>query len=163
METDIKKIASRFMDECWNQGNLESIRELVSDNCRIHDPVFPSLTSGADNLKQHIDMCKNGFPDLKFSIDDTIAERNEVVLHWTARGTHKGQFLGMQPTNRNATVSGTSIFRINDDKIAEQWADWNLMSLLEQLGVATAPSVEGQAHPSSGEPARASSSEQSRA
>jgi steroid delta-isomerase-like uncharacterized protein len=163
MATDVKQIARRFMDECWNQGKLESIRELVSDDCRIHDPVFPSLTSGADNLKRHIGMCKNGFPDLTFSIDDTIAEGNEVVLHWTARGTHKGEFLGMQPTNRNATVSGTSIFRIDGDKIAEQWSDWNLMSLMEQLGVGIAPSVEGQARASSGEPAHASSSESSRA
>jgi steroid delta-isomerase-like uncharacterized protein len=163
MATDVKQIARRFMDECWNQGKLESIRELVSDNCRIHDPVFPSLTSGADNLKRHIGMCKTGFPDLMFSIDDTVAEGNEVVLHWTARGTHKAEFLGMPATNRNATVSGTSIFRIDGDKIAEQWSDWNLMSLMEQLGVGMAPSVERQARTSSGEPARASSSEPSRA
>jgi steroid delta-isomerase-like uncharacterized protein len=108
-------------------------------------------------------MCKTGFPDLMFSIDDTVAEGNEVVLHWTARGTHKAEFLGMPATNRNATVSGTSIFRIDGDKIAEQWSDWNLMSLMEQLGVGMAPSVERQARTSSGEPARASSSEPSRA
>ena len=143
------------MDECWNQGKLESISELVSADCRIHDPVFPSLSSGADSLKRHIGMCKNGFPDLTFSIDDTIAERNEVVHHWTARGTHKAEFLGMQPTNRKATVSGTSIYRIEDGKIVEQWADWNLMSLMEQLGVGMAPAMEGQARDSATKQARA--------
>ena len=143
------------MDECWSQGKLESIGELVSDNCRIHDPVFPALTSGADNLKRHIGMCRNGFPDLRFSIDDTIAERNEVVHHWTARGTHKAEFLGMQPTNRNATVSGTSIYRIEGGKIVEQWADWNLMSLMEQLGIRTTPAMEGQARPASAQQSRA--------
>ncbi len=142
------------MDECWNQGKLESISELVSADCRIHDPVFPSLSSGADSLKGHIGMCKNGFPDLTFSIDDTIAERNEVVHHWTARGTHKAEFLGMQPTNRKATVSGTSIYRIEDGKIVEQWADWNLMSLMEQLGVGMAHSTGAQASASSGQQTR---------
>ncbi|WP_035350097.1 ester cyclase [Edaphobacter aggregans] len=137
--TDNKQIAHRFMDECWNQGKMDSVRELVSDDCRIHDPAFPTLTSGAENLMRHIGMCRTGFPDLTFSIDDTIAERDEVVLHWTAQGTHKAPFLGMQPTNRNATVSGTSIFRIENSRIVEQWADWNLMSLMEQLGVATIP------------------------
>ena len=155
MATDTKQIARRFMDECWSQGKLESIGELVSDNCRIHDPVFPALTSGADNLKRHIGMCKKGFPDLKFSIDDTIAERNEVVHHWTAQGTHKAEFLGMQPTNRKATVTGTSIYRIEGGKIVEQWADWNLMSLMEQLGVRTAPSMEGQARDSAVKQSRA--------
>jgi predicted ester cyclase len=66
------------------------------------------------------------------------------VIHWTGRGTHKAAFLGMPPTNKQTTVSGTSIFRIEGGKIAEQWADWNLMSLMEQLGISTAPKVEGK-------------------
>jgi steroid delta-isomerase-like uncharacterized protein len=135
MSAGNKDIAHRFMDECWSGGRLEAIPELVSENCSIHDPVFPSLPAGADSMKRHISTCREGFPDLRFDIEDTVAERNEVVLHWTARGTHKGQFLGMAPTDKQATVSGTSIFRIDDGKIVEQWADWNLMSLMEQLGM----------------------------
>ena len=136
MSVGNKDVARRFMEECWSQGKLEAIRELVSEKCTLHDPVFPSLAAGTESIKRHISTCRTGFPDLKFTIEDTIAERNEVVLHWTARGTHKGQFLGMAPTNKKATVSGTSIFRIDGGKIAEQWADWNLMTLIEQLGVA---------------------------
>ena len=139
-----KEIAHRFMDECWNLGKMDSVRELVAENCRIHDPVFPSLTSGAGNLAGHIATCRNGFPDLNFTIDDTIAERNEVVLHWTGRGTHRGVFLGVPPTNRSAAVSGTSIFRIDGSKITEQWSDWNLMSLMEQLGVPVAQKAEAR-------------------
>ncbi|MBB5341212.1 ester cyclase [Tunturiibacter gelidoferens] len=134
-----KQIAQRFMEECWNQGKMDSIRELVASGCKLHDPVFPALTSGADNLKRHIEMCRIGFPDFRCSIDDTIAERNEVVHHWTTRGTHKGQFLGLAPTNRTATVSGTSIHRIEGGKIVEQWSDWNLMTLMEQLGLSAMP------------------------
>jgi steroid delta-isomerase-like uncharacterized protein len=142
---DNKQIVHRFMDECWNLGKMDSIREMVDENCLIHDPVFPSLTSGAGNLARHIANCRNGFPDLNFNIDDTIAERNEVVIHWTARGTHRGNFLGMKPTNRNASVSGTSIFRMESSMIMEQWADWNLMSLMEQLGVSAAQKAEARA------------------
>jgi steroid delta-isomerase-like uncharacterized protein len=133
------------MDECWNQGNLNAVSELVADNCRYHDPVFPSLTSGAENIKNHIQTCRSGFPDLMFTIDDTIAERNEVLVHWTGTGTHKGQFLGIPPTNKNASVTGTSIFRIEDSKIVEEWANWNLMSMMEQLGIATAPQAQSNA------------------
>ena len=145
MSAGNKDIARRFMDDCWSQGKLDGIRDLVSDKCTIHDPVFPSLAAGAESLQRHIMTCRNGFPDLRFTIEDTIAERNEVVLHWTARGTHKGEFLGMPPTNKKAVVSGTSIFRIDDGKIVEQWADWNLMSLMEQLGLATTRKAEAGA------------------
>jgi len=136
---DNKQIVQRFMEECWNQGKMESIRELMASGCNFHDPVFPGLTSGVDNMKRHIEMCRSGFPDLKATVDDTIAERNEVVHHWTVRGTHKGPFLGMPPTNRTATVTGTTIYRIEGGKIVEEWSDWNLMSLMQQLGISTAP------------------------
>ena len=134
-----KEIARRFVEECWNQGKLDEVRELVSNDCRYHDPVFPNLTSGAENLRHHISSCRSGFPDLTFTVDDMIAERNEVVLHWTCRGTHKAQFLGIPATNRTATVSGTSIYRIDNGKISEQWSDWNLLTLMQQLGVSSVP------------------------
>jgi steroid delta-isomerase-like uncharacterized protein len=145
MSAGNKDIARRFMDDCWSQGKLDGMRDLVSDKCTIHDPVFPSLAAGVESLKRHIMTCRNGFPDLRFTIEDTIAERNEVVLHWTGQGTHKGEFLGMPPTNKKATVSGTSIFRIDNGKIVEQWADWNLMSLMQQLGLAVTPKTEAKA------------------
>ncbi len=143
--TDNRQIVQRFMDECWSQGNLNTVMELVANDCRYHDPVFPSLTSGAENIKNHIQTCRNGFPDLTFATDDTIAERNEVVVHWTGTGTHKGEFLGMPPTNKKASVTGTSIFRIEDGKIVEEWANWNLMSMMEQLGIAMAPQAQSSA------------------
>jgi steroid delta-isomerase-like uncharacterized protein len=142
MSDENKKIARRLIEEAWNKGRMEAVDELMSTGCRFHDPVFPSLTSGAETYKQHIRMCRSAFPDLKFTVEDMIAERNEVVAHWTVHGTHRGQFLGMQPTEKSAKVSGTTIYRIEKGKIVESWADWNLLSLMEQLGLAAAPQME---------------------
>jgi len=144
MPAENKEVARKFMENCWNRGDVSKAGEYVSTDCRYHDPVFPSLTSGLENLKQHISGCRAGFPDLRFTIDDMIAERNEVVLHWTARGSHQGEFLGMAPTNKSAAVTGTSIYRFEKKKIVEQWSDWNLLSLLEQLGLAKLPKAEGE-------------------
>ena len=134
-----KKVVQRFLEECWNQGNLNVASELLTDQVRFHDPVFPNLNAGIQNIRNHIEGCRRAFPDLKFTIDDTIAERNEVVIHWTARGTHKGPFLGMQATNRKATVNGTSIYRLEGSKIAEEYANWNLTTMMAQLGVVELP------------------------
>ena len=137
-----KKIARKLIEEGWNKGRIEVVDDLMATGCRFHDPVFPSLTSGAANYKEHIRTCRNAFPDLHFTVEDMIAERNEVVAHWTVRGTHRGPFLGMSPTERSATVSGTTICRIDKGKIVESWADWNLLSLMEQLGLAAAPQTQ---------------------
>jgi len=137
-----KELTRRFYEECWNQGKTERVDQYIAKDCRYRDPVFPSLGPGVESLKRHIAMCRNAFPDLRFSLDDLIAERDEVVVHWTARGTHEGQFLGVAPTRKTATVSGTSIYRTKNQKIVEQVVDWNLLTLLEQLGAATAPKVQ---------------------
>ena len=107
-----KQIARRLYEECWNQGKVDRVDQLIAKDCRYHDPAFPSLAPGVDSLKRHITMCRNAFPDLRFSLDDMIAERDEVVVHWTANGTHEGPFLGVAATRKIATVGGTSIYRI---------------------------------------------------
>ena len=134
-----KQVVQRFVEECWNQGNLNKASEFLTDQIHFHDPVFPGLSPGIQNIKNHIEDTRRAFPDLRITIDDTIAERNEVVLHWTARGTHKGQFLGMQPTQRKFTIDGTSIYRLEGTKIAESHANWNLASMMGQLGVDEVP------------------------
>ena len=134
-----KRIVHRFIHECWNGGSLPNVPELVSAQCCYHDPVFPHMLAGVDTLQRHIQDCRRAFPDLKFTIADTIAERDEVVVHWIATGTQKGEFLGIPPTGQTAHVAGTSIFRIERGKIVEQWSHWNLMSLMEQLGVRSIP------------------------
>jgi steroid delta-isomerase-like uncharacterized protein len=145
-----KNIARRLMEEGWNMGQEQVVDQLMSPQCRFHDPVFPSLTSGAENYRQHIRTCKNAFPDLRFTIADEIAERNEVVLHWKGQGTHRGNFLGIPATNKSASVEGTSIHRIEEGKIVELWSDWNVLSLLEQLGVAAASLQSQTSQPSPG-------------
>ena len=134
-----KRIVQMFVEECWNKGNLNKASELLADQVRLHDPVFPGMNPGIQNVKNHIEGCRKAFPDLKFTVDDTISERNEVVVHWTARGTHKGPFLGMQPTNRKVTIDGTSIYRLEGSKITEAHANWNLATMMAQLGVIEVP------------------------
>lgn len=141
MSEEIKKIARKLMEDAWNNGSIEVVDQVLSPKCRFHDPAFPSLTGGIEAYRKHIQTCRAAFPDLKFTIDDTIAENNEVVFHWTVRGTHRGDFLGMPPTGKKAAVSGTSIHRLEKNMIVEIWSDWNVLTLMEQLGIA-APAMQ---------------------
>ncbi len=136
-----KQLVRKLYEECWNKGKLDVIGQIVSSDCRLHDPVFPSLGAGVEGLRKHIQMNRAAFPDLHFKIDDMIAERDEVVVHWTGRGTQEGPFLGLAPTKRTGSVSGTSICRIKNGKIVEGWTDWNVTTLLEQLGIAVSPKL----------------------
>ena len=79
---------------------MEHLDQYVGKDCpgTMIQPSHPS-EPGIDSLKHHITMCRKGFPDLRFSIDDLIAERDEVVIHWTAqRERKKGSSWGIAPT-----------------------------------------------------------------
>lgn len=134
-----RRMVYRFIDECWNTGMTDLAPELLLAHCRYHDPVFPHMVGGIQSMQHHIERSRRAFPDLRFIIADTIAEGSEVVLHWTLSGTQKGEFLGIPPTNQCALIAGTSIFRIEEGKIAEIWNNWNLLSLMQQLGVKSIP------------------------
>jgi steroid delta-isomerase-like uncharacterized protein len=75
----------------------------------------------------------DAFPDATHSIDDLFAEGDRVVLRATARGTHRGEFVGVPPTNRSVEFTAMVIYRIRDGKIAESWGELDFLRLMRQL------------------------------
>ena len=80
-------------------------------------------------------MLFTAFPDLHFTIEDMIAEGDTVVVRYTTRGTHHGNFRGIPSTGKQ--VSGTAMFidRLVNGKAVEQWSNGDDLGLLQQLGV----------------------------
>jgi steroid delta-isomerase-like uncharacterized protein len=76
-----------------------------------------------------------GLPDLSFEVDDTITEKDKLVVYWTITGTHRGEFLGVPPTNKKVSFSGITINQIRDGKIIESTVIWDGLGLLEQFGI----------------------------
>jgi steroid delta-isomerase-like uncharacterized protein len=78
---------------------------------------------------------RSAFPDLNVNVDLIVAERDFVAVRWTARGTNTGTGNGIPATGKKVQVSGTTIFRFEDGKIAEEWTAGNALGLLKQLGL----------------------------
>jgi predicted ester cyclase len=77
----------------------------------------------------------------RFTIEDVIAEGDKVVARWTSRGTQRGEFFGIPPTNKQGTATGIDMLRIADGKFVEHWLVFDQFGLLQQLGVIpTGPS-----------------------
>jgi steroid delta-isomerase-like uncharacterized protein len=77
------------------------------------------------------------FPDLHIEIAQTLAEGDFVVSRWTATGTHRGELMGLPPTNRRAVTNGCSVTQMKNGKAAHEWLYWDSGHLLKQLGVLT--------------------------
>jgi steroid delta-isomerase-like uncharacterized protein len=79
--------------------------------------------------------CRAAFHGLNVTVDDIMADKDKVTARFTARGIHKGEFMGLPPTGKAITMTGIEIFRVKDGKITELWGEVNLMGLMQQLGI----------------------------
>jgi steroid delta-isomerase-like uncharacterized protein len=79
------------------------------------------------------------FPDARIAVADSFGERDMVATRWTITGTHHGDFQGVPPTGRPVTMAGVDISRFVDGKIAEHWAQFDVLSVLQQIGAIPAP------------------------
>ena len=80
-------------------------------------------------------MFRQAFPDLHFTIEDQIAEREKIVTRYTVQGTHLGPLMGIPATGKQGTITGIDIYRIADGQIEEAWSNWDTLGLLQRMGV----------------------------
>jgi steroid delta-isomerase-like uncharacterized protein len=133
MATDIKQLSRRLLDEVWSKGNFAVLDELVDANFKAEDPVV-----GIFDKAGYIDVVKGyrtAFPDLKVEPVSIVSEGNFVCTRWIARGTNKGSFLGMAPTNKFAETRGIGMAEVRNGKVVSDFNVYDSLSLLKQLGL----------------------------
>jgi len=134
---DNKAIVRRLIEEGLNQRNLAIFDELYAPDFVYQ--LGSTTIQGREPYKQFISMSFAAFPDLHFTIEDQVAESDEVVTRWTLRGTHQGPFQDIPPTGKHVMVTGIGINRFANGKIVENWTNMDALGLRQQLGVVPAP------------------------
>jgi predicted ester cyclase len=133
-----RALIHRLYDEVFVQWNLDALDELIGPDFVCHS-MGPGTPRGPTGVKQFYGWLRSAFPDLRYTVEDTIAEGDKVVVRWTQHLTHMGDFMGIAPTGRHTTVTGMAIYRIAGGQCAERWVELSLHALLEQLREAAAP------------------------
>lgn len=129
-------------EQVFNQKNLAAVDDYFAPTVIDHS-LPPGVPGGIEGVRQTIGMFLGAFPDLRLTVEDSIAEGDRVVSRWMLRGTHQGASLGMPPTGKHVTMPGISIVRMEDGKSTEQWVIFDQMVMLQQLGLAPAPPQAG--------------------
>ena len=130
---DNAQIARGVFEELYGRGNLDYVDECFDGNYRGHDTLIGDF--GIDQLKQQAQMYRSAFPDLTIKVDDLVASAEKVLVRWTARGTHRGTFLGRAATGKRTQAEGITVFTFRNGKIAEDWTQWDALGLLQELGI----------------------------
>src|SRR5919112_4427649 len=128
MIEDNKALIRRWLDEILTQEDLRKIVELFAPNYVLHDSNFIQKVHGHEGIAQYVATFRAASPDLRFTVEDQIAERDMVVTRWTARGTHQERFLDFPPTGNQMAMTGIEFDRVVDGKIDEAWVSYHLFT-----------------------------------
>jgi predicted ester cyclase len=135
------KATFRRIEDTVNTGDVEviskAIDEVVAPDALIRMPL-PIEATGAQAFRQLWAMLLRGLPDLHLTIEDLVEEGDKVVMRASVTGTHKGEYMGVQPTGQSITYNEIFIFRFAGDRIAEMWGVVDVFSQMKQLGVIPA-------------------------
>jgi predicted ester cyclase len=130
-----KALVRRQEEELFGRGNLELADEIYAPDYVGHDPSNPEDVRGLQAAKQAAAEYRRAFPDLQVTVEDLMAEGDRVAARLRVRGTHLGELNGIAPTGRRVDFTGIVISRVEGERIAEDWANFDDLGMMRQLGV----------------------------
>lgn len=131
-------IASRWFEEVWNQGRLESIDELATPDAKSYGFPQPESVLTRDEFREYVMEFRRSFTHIHLSVDETVAEGERVAVRWTGTMQHTGSGLGFAPTGKVVNVHGMSLMHLRDGKICAGWNALDLGSVVMFLSALSA-------------------------
>jgi steroid delta-isomerase-like uncharacterized protein len=124
-----RDLVRRFYAEAINERDPTACERLLTE-----DFVHNEETRGAAGQADTVAYFLRAFPDLHNSIELLLCEGDLVCAHQRWRGTHEGEFLGVEATHKLVSFTSTAVLRIEDDLIAEAWDVMDSLAFLTQAG-----------------------------
>jgi steroid delta-isomerase-like uncharacterized protein len=137
-----KLLFGRLYHSIWNERRMEYIEQVIAPTHALGDPTIAGGAVGPKAYRRQVERFLTGLPDLKFTVDDTISEKDKLVVYWTITGTHLGELMGVAATHQKVAFSGITINQIADGKILESTVIWDGLGLLKQMGISLPVQLE---------------------
>jgi steroid delta-isomerase-like uncharacterized protein len=133
-----RRLMNRFV-EFINTASEQLADELISTDATFHVPGSPGPMHGPKGYLTILAMMRVGFPDVRWTLEETIAEGDRIAARFTMRGTHSGTFFGVPPTGTPIAVQAMNLYRFSGEKIVEEYGQPDLLRLLIQIGAVSPP------------------------
>lgn len=137
MIEDNKARIREFLDRVLSSGDISATGDYFHADM-VEEVPFPGQGPGLAGLEETLTALRAAFPDMRWRVDEQIAEDNRVLTRFVWEGTHRGHFLGMPPTNRTVSVWGMVIDQFDGTKVKSTRILMDTMSLMQQLGALPA-------------------------
>ncbi len=134
---DLKTTLHTFMERVWNSGDFDQLETYVAEQYTItHDPGDPWEGQVLDlaTFQERVLYSRNAFPDLRFDIQEMIAEDDKVVTSWVMSGTHQGDLPQLPASVVQFSITGLTIYSFTEGKVNGHWQAYDRLGFLAQIG-----------------------------
>src|SRR4051794_23824633 len=116
-----------------NTGDLDRIPDLCAEDVVDHESP-PEMPQGIEGVRTFVQMFREGFPDVKVTVEDALEAGDRVAARSRFTGTHDGEFMGVPATGNRVDVEVMDFIRVADGKCVEHWGVTDNMTLMQQIG-----------------------------
>ena len=138
VEEQNKELIRHYLKEMDKQS-FEIFNEVYAPDAKIY---YPSNTSEPMSVEQSVPMARSfyaAFPDFSHSLEEVIAVGDKVIARAIDRGTHQDEFNGIPATGNKIEMSVIAIFYFKEGKIVEVREEFDMIGLMQQLGMELKP------------------------
>ena len=132
-----ESVMNRFV-EFINTGNEDLAHEVISPDAVFHAPSHPEPLRGPDGYMEVLGMMRSAFPDVQWTLEETVTEGDTVAARFTMRGTHDGEFFGIPATGNKISVQAMNFYYLADGRIVGERAQPDLLGVMQQIGALPA-------------------------
>ena len=124
-----KVVVRRFMMEALTGRNVGLADKVLAPNY-----VNRMTGAGLAAFKQMLTGMSTALTDVRFEIDDLVAEGDSVVARWKMEATHTGSLMGESPTGKKISGRGLTYYRLVNGQIVED-DPLSTPDMLQALGI----------------------------
>jgi len=132
-----KTVVRRFMVEVLGHGHVALLPHLVAPSYVTHLPLGDQY--GPEGARLEVADYRTAFPDLAVTLDELLADGDQVVRRFTLRGTHRRPLWGIPAMGQPVVLSGIGIDRLAGGRLVESWGQLDLYPLIRSLADPMAP------------------------
>jgi steroid delta-isomerase-like uncharacterized protein len=142
-ETDAATVRARIVAAndatyaAWNAHDADAVAAVFAETAVVRDLGNPDVARGRDAVRERARALLAAFPDFSLERVELLVDEagNANADRWVARGTHRGEFLGLAATGRTIEVEGMTISRFDPvGAVIDDVNAWDVGALLAQLG-----------------------------
>jgi steroid delta-isomerase-like uncharacterized protein len=131
-------VMTRFV-EFINTADAQLAQQVIAPDAVFWAPTQAEALHGPSDYLGLLAMLRSGFPDIQWTLEETITEGNKVAARFTMRGTHRGNFFGISPTGNKICVQALNFYHLADGQIVKEQGQPDLFGLMQQIGAAPTP------------------------